>query len=135
MKYVDLAGAISITSSSRPRAFLAHARHDEVAVRLLNDFLEDLRENIREPFAAQKVLARQFKEAVDVYRDNRGAVDPAQVVRAHLIAAWDYLQSLDDAEWDALTDVANDEVAEFSRFCNSYDEVWADDDGDAPVDP
>ena len=117
MKYVDLEGNISI-SSEPERVFLSHARHDAVARRLLSDLLEDLREDVNEPFAVQKVLVRQFKDAVDTYRDDRGDLDPRQVVRAHLVAAWRYLQNLDDKEWDAVADDLRDEIGGLKNLCN-----------------
>ena len=120
MRYVDLEGNISISSEPNRRVFLSYARHDEVARRLLSDLLEDLREDVNEPFAVQKVLVRQFKDAVDTYRDDRAISTRAKWL-AHLAAAWRYLQNLDGAKWDAVADDLEDEIGALRDLCDPDD--------------
>ena len=101
MRYVDLEGDISISSK---RVFLSHARHDEVARRLLSDLLEDLREDVNEPWNTQfrKSWRVQFKDASTPTVNDRGDLDPEQVLNALFAAGWRYVQTLNDEEHNAI---------------------------------
>ena len=83
----------------------------------------------------QTILAAAFKEVVNAWPERKrwSKVDPAQMLWAFLVAAWRCVQNLDDKEWDALTNVANDEVATLSLLCNPYEAVLEDNE-DPPVD-
>jgi hypothetical protein len=135
MRYVDLEGNVTVTSDPRTPVFLSYAHDVEAAQRFIQAMLDECFvdgswSDLRSTAEDQTILAAAFKEVVDAWRERKrwGGVDPAQMMRAFLVAVWHELQNLDDKEWDALTDVANDEVAALSLLCNPYDAVLGDDD-------
>ena len=114
------------------QVFVAYAHHDHEAARQLiqalleKDFIENC-DNAVEAAEDQTILAAAFQTVVDGWRERKQSSrhwespDPRQVVRAHLVAAWRYLQSLDDGEWDAVANELGDEIGALRGLCDPDD--------------
>ena len=131
-RYVDLEGNITVWSEPKQPVFLSYAHHDHEAARELlqalleKDFVENC-DNAVEAAEDQTILAAAFTAVVDGWRERKRSSrhwsppDPRQVVRAHLAAAWRYLQNLDQEEWDAVADDLEGEIGALRDLCDPDD--------------
>jgi hypothetical protein len=98
----------------------SHSDHQNGAHQLIAQLLEAPGRAL-EATETQTILARGFREVVNGWREANGSLDPRQVVRAHLAAAWRHLQNLSDAEYDAVADDLGDEICALKALCDPDD--------------
>jgi hypothetical protein len=122
--------------------FISYARSHVGADQLIDDLIEDAfinsPANSTNAVEDQTMLADAFREAVDAWarRMSKGygsparPLDPRQVVRAHFVAAWRYLQDLSDEDYDAAMDDLADEIATLRSLCDP-DDLLLNDEPDA----
>ena len=109
-------------------ALAQRGAHDLVQGSLEEGFISTPN-GVTDPMEDQTILTTAFAEAVNALKKRRGGdLDPRQVMRAHLAAAWRYWTALGDDEWEPAEGDLEPEIDALRSLCEPHGDGLNNDD-------